>query len=125
MFRLKVTDTCEPYFAQYKILTVPSLYIYETSMFVKNNPSMFCQLSDVVSRNRRDQNKVCRPNSKTAMMRKSVFCMAPSIYNKLPKSLRELPPTLFKRKLRATLENKCYYKIGDYMSDKQFLINQQ
>lgn len=123
MFRLKVMDSCEPYFARHSILTLPSLYIYETAMFVKNNPDLYCQLADAVPRNRRDQHRVCKPNSKTTLMRKSIFCMAPSIYNKLPKSLRELPRSLFQRKLKATLERKCYYKVNDFMADKCFGIS--
>lgn len=117
MFHLKVTDTCKPYFNKYKILTIPSLYIFETAMFVRHNPDLFCRLSNVVPRSRRDQYKVCVRNSKTSLMHKSVFCMAPLIYNKLPLPLRELSTTLFQRKLRIILTNKCYYKINEFFTD--------
>lgn len=117
MFHLRMTDTCKPLFYKYKILTLPSLYILETAMFVRYNPDLFCRLSDVVSRNRRDQYKVCVRNPKTTLMRKSIFSMAPFIYNKIPLSLRELPTSLFQRKLRTILLNKSYYKINEFMND--------
>ncbi|KAF9822913.1 hypothetical protein SFRURICE_010442 [Spodoptera frugiperda] len=38
MFKLDTTDSCSPYLKQYKILTLPGMYIMEMSMFVKSNP---------------------------------------------------------------------------------------
>lgn len=123
MFHLKMTDSCRPFFVGYNILTTPSLYIFETAVFVKQNPDLFCRLSDVIQRNRRDQSKVCVRNSTTTLMRKSIFCMAPFVYNKLPITLRELPTSLFQRKLRTILSDKCYYTINQFMTDKQLTYN--
>lgn len=120
MFHLKVTDSCKPFFYKYKILTLPSLYILETAMYVKNNPNLFCCPSDVVVRNRRDNNKVCLLDRKTKMMGKSIFAMAPTIFNKLPKCIRILPNLEFQRKLKTILSIKCYYTLNEYLIDKDF-----
>lgn len=53
MFLLKRTERCVPFFKQYKILTLPSLYILEVVIFVKSNPNLFPRLDDAVVRNRR------------------------------------------------------------------------
>ncbi|KOB65431.1 putative rotatin, partial [Operophtera brumata] len=49
MFHLKMIDSCKPFFYKYNILTIPSLYIFETAMFVKDNPDIFLWLSDLAS----------------------------------------------------------------------------
>lgn len=121
MFKLKPTDSCEPYFRNYKILTLPCLYIFEVAVFVKTNPSRFRRLSDVVPRNRRDNSVLCLESANTALMRKSVYCMAPVIYNKLPKTWKELPLSLFKKRLRSFLVAKAYYTIKEFLIEKEFI----
>lgn len=121
MFGLKTMDSCKPYFIEHKILTLPSLYIIEMAIFVKNNPNMFPKLSDLIERNRRDNNIACRQTGKTALLQKSAICMAPRIYNKIPKSLRELNINIFKIKFKKILLDKCYYSIHDFLNDK-FLL---
>ncbi|KAI5644419.1 hypothetical protein NE865_03526 [Phthorimaea operculella] len=88
MLHIKQDDSCRPYFIKHKILTLPCLYILEMALFVKRNPDLFTKVSDVVVRNRRDNDLVCIPRFKTALMKKGVICMAPRIYNKIPKHIR-------------------------------------
>lgn len=118
MFKLKVTDSCKPYFEQYKILTLPSLYILEVVMFVKCNPHLFPRLEDVAHRNRRDNSKLCLHPCKTALMRRSIFCMAPIVYNKLPKIWRELNTEALKRRLKLFLVQRAYYNIKEFLDEK-------
>lgn len=117
MFNLKTTDSCKNYFTKYRILTLPSLYILEIAMFVKTNPQLFPRMADKFPRNRRDDSKLCLHSSKTALMHKSVFCMAPIIYNKLPKSLKELTIPKFKQTLKLILAQKAYYSITEFLND--------
>lgn len=119
MFKLKSTDSCVPYFKEFKILTLPCLYILEVAVFVKSNPNRFTRLADIVPRNRRDNTRLCMQTAKTALMRKSVFCMAPFVYNKLPKSWKSLNLPLFKKKLRTFLVNKAYYNISEFLAEKE------
>ena len=112
-----------PYFKQHKILTLPSLYIMEVAVFVKSNPNRFKRLADVVPRNRRDNNQVCSHPAKTALLRKSVYCMGPVIYNKLPKQWKELPLTIFKTRLKRFLTHKAYYNISEFLTEKEFVCS--
>lgn len=117
MFRICTTDSCKPYFVQHRILTLPSIYILEIALFVKKNPQLFPRLSDTVVRNRRDNTRLRIHGSKTELMRKSIFCMGPNIYNKLPTELKTLNIMLFKKRLKNILVNKCYYNVKDYLND--------
>lgn len=117
MFNLKQTDSCRPFFKKYKLLTLPSLYVLETIMFVKSNPDLYQRISDTVTRNRRDNSKLRSHIAKTALMKKSIFCMAPTIYNKIPKEHKDLDANMFKKKMRNLLTEKCYYHINDFLND--------
>lgn len=87
MFGLNTTQSCRPYFTKFKTLTLPSLFIYEVAIFVKVNPHLFSSLSDIV--------RLCIIPSNTALMHNSVFCLAPVIFNKIPKSIKQLTVTKF------------------------------
>lgn len=79
MFNLKTTDSCKQLFKKHKILTLPSLYIYEVAIFVKNNEHLFVHAHDIHDRNLRNRNRLCSHQSNTALLSKSVLCMAPKI----------------------------------------------
>lgn len=117
MFGLQSTDSCKQYFIKFKILTLPSLFIYEVAVFVKANPKLFSRLADVSNRSRRDGDKLCIVPCNTALMHKSVFCLAPVIFNKIPKSIQQLPLNKFKLQLKKFLISKCFYNLTEYLID--------
>lgn len=115
MFNLKQYDSCRPYFRKYNILTLPSLYMLEIALFVKNNRNIFMRQSDRVVRNRRDDDIVTRARYKTALLKKSVICMAPLIYNKIPKEIRKNNINMFKKQFKTYLLEKCYYSVNEFL----------
>lgn len=124
MCGLKTTDSCVPYFKSLKILTLPSLYILETALFVKCNPHLFQKLSEVRKNPIRTQyiNKLCHVKCKTALMQKSFFGIAPRIYNKLPNTIKNLTVSQFKRALNEYLLIKCYYTIDSFLNDDSMTL---
>ena len=123
MCNLQQMDSCKPYFISLKLLTLPSLYIYETVIFLKSNPDLF----EFYTRSRHKDNLRIVP-SKTKLLHQSIFCMAPHIYNNLPPFLKNISDVnTFKKKLQHLLIAKCYYSIREYLNDKtlnQPLTNQ-
>jgi hypothetical protein len=118
MFNLKTTDSCRPYFIKYGILSLPSLYIFEVAMFVRNNPQHFPRFSDIVKRNRRDEHRLQSQAAKTSLLSKSIYCMGPQIFNKIPNSFKKENINLFKKHLKSFLNEKCYYAVNDFLNDK-------
>ncbi|KAJ0183012.1 hypothetical protein K1T71_000988 [Dendrolimus kikuchii] len=116
IFHLKQTDTCKPFFIDFKILTFPSLYIFEIIMLIKNNPTLF---ENYKSARHINKNKICMPPHTTALYDKSVFGMAPRIYNKLPYNImQESNIHIFKQKLFEWLTKKSYYSVQDYLNER-------
>lgn len=124
IFDLKVTDSCVPVFKQNNLLTFTCLYILEMAIFVKTNTHLFPTLKN--TRNRTTslrtqyEDKLCLGKYKTALLRKSVMCMAPLIYNHIPRNIKEQPLRIFKKYLKILLVKKCYYSITDFLNDKSF-----
>ena len=73
-------------------------------------------MADIFPQNRRNKNKLCLHTSKTTLVRKSVICMAPIVYNKLPNSWKDLRNDAFKQKLKSFLVEKAYYNINDFLN---------
>lgn len=122
MCGLKTTETCAPHFKSLKLLTLPAMYIYETTLFVKTNLHLFTKISDVKKTPMRSQylNQLCDIKCRTALMKKSFFGMASKIYNKVPDSIRTLPLSKFKKALSSLLIEKCYYTVPDFLNDNNF-----
>lgn len=121
MFKLKVTDSCKTYFLNNKLLTFPCIYILELSIFVKSNIKLYPTLKDTTNRittiRSQYKDKLCTGAYKTALLKKSVFGMAPVIYNKIPSSIKEQPLRIFKKQLASLLIQKCYYSVSDFLLD--------
>lgn len=117
MFGLKITDSCETYFKEHKILTLPSLYIYEVAVFVKNNQHLFCRAEVASNRMQRDRNRLFLESCKTSLMKNSIFFMAQLIYNKIPRDIRDLTASLFANRVKKILLDKCYYRVTDFLND--------
>lgn len=114
MFKLKNTDTCKPYFEKYKLLTLPCIYIYETAVFVKANLHLFPTL-----KSKRRNKEICVVPHSTALYSKNFLGMAPRVYNKIPKSIKDLEKMHdFKKAFLNLLKTKAYYTVSEYLADK-------
>lgn len=116
VYGLNRTESCRPLFVENRILTFPALYIYELSLFVKNNLNMFTLRNPRPRLQSKYGYDVICPASKSAFFSKSVMCMSAKIYNKLSVDLKKLPPVQFKKKLFDWLVNECIYSVSDFLS---------
>lgn len=119
MCNLIVTDSCAPLFKSLKLLTFPSLYIFEVAVFVKSNMNLFNKMSENRNRPIRSQykNLLIVNGSDTALVKKNIICMGPIIFNRIPDVIKKETFPLFKRKLTDLLIYKCYYSIGEFLTD--------
>lgn len=115
MCGLKRTDSCRTFFKNNNLLTMPSLYIFEMALFIRQNPKLFKTV--VRSRSRKQLYTLNNIQHKTALYAKSVFVMAPKIYNRIPNYIKECNDyNLFKSKLFQFLIDYTFYSVSDFMS---------
>lgn len=123
MCSMDATESCVSKFREMCILPFPCLYVYEVLVFVKNNPNLFTMESHSYARclRLRPDNILCYPKCKTALVSKSIFGMAPKLFNALPKDLKEMPISLFKIKFKKFLLDRCFYSVEEFLSFTQTL----
>ena len=106
-------------FKEINILTVASQYIFENLMYVRKNISNFVQMSDVHSINTRNKHNLAVHATRLHRVSNSFMGQCIRFYNKLPKAVRDLPIRKFKNHIKSKLLKKGYYKISDYLNDKE------
>lgn len=110
---LKQTDSCKKHFQELKLLTLPSIYIYEAALLVKRNIDKYETLNL-----KRHKSTLRAPICKTSMYSKSLFNMRIKIYNKLPQTIKDTCSFhIFKNKLKEFLIKKAYYTIEEFIND--------
>ena len=115
---LQYKESCKDHFVNLKIMTVISLYIYETLMFVKKNLSLFKQ--DEISHlyETRNKNTFVRPQKhKTKIFEKSVTYNGIKLYNLLPNTLKELNYPIFKQKIKLFFVNNPLYTMDEFYAN--------
>lgn len=122
LVNIKKTDSCRPHFIEHQILTLPSLYILETALFVRRNMTLFKLKKDTQS-TRQLRTKyvydIKLPQSTMQMYRNGPYYSAIKIYNNLPETIKsENEYKTFYSKLKKYLIEKCFYSVNEFMNDK-------
>lgn len=116
IFDMKPTDSCRMLFRDKGILTLASLYIYESSIFVKENiHHLFKSLEH--SYDTRNKTLLSTNKKNYSYIQRNVEYSVIKIYNKLPDNIRNLHTEAMKRKLKQILVKKAYYTMDEYFSD--------
>lgn len=118
IFNLKWTDSCKPIFIKQKLLTLPSLYIFETCKFVRNNYSLFERDKRFVSRRKVAQKPLVVPRNRLKLCDKNCYTMAVKIFNHLPVEFRSATDLEFNKKVYNWLCERCFYSINEYLECK-------
>ena len=115
---LQYNESCKEHFVSLGIMTVVSLYIFETLLFVKNNLNLLKQ--DEISHlyETRGKHTFVRPQKhRTKFFEKSVSYSGIKLYNSLPTSVKELKYPLFKHKLKQFFISNCLYTLEDFYTN--------
>jgi len=119
MFQLKFNESCKQLFVSKKILTLPSLYIYEVVKFITNNYTYFAHYETCHKYNTRGtENKFLLPSyTNKSTIQSSVQIHPIKIWNKLPSEWRLAHPKDLLHDLKCHLETTAYYSVNDYLSN--------
>lgn len=118
ILNLKQTDTCKHIFAKRNILTLVSLYIYESIIFLTENKSLFLCHEREHEHDTRNKQNLNSDKTNFTYIQKNVCHMLIKIYNKCPMEIRNLPLHTLKITLKKILSKKAYYTLNDYFIDE-------
>ena len=118
IYKLKPGTSLRQKFKEINILTMASQYIYENLLHVKKNMIMFPKNSDRHNINTRCRNQLSNCNTRLRRVNESFMGQCIRFYNKVPADIQDLPFVKFKTIVKSKLCAKGYYKITDYMDDK-------
>jgi hypothetical protein len=107
-----------PLFFEYKIMTLPCIYIYYCALLVKMNAGLFSPNSSVHGYSTHGSENIHLLMQSCAASKKGPHHSASIIFNKLPTSLKNISSIhMFKANLRKLLLCKCYYSVDEFLSD--------
>lgn len=118
IYKLGPRESLRDKFKEINILTFASQYIYENILYVKKNISSFKKNSDVHNINTRHKDKLAVLVTRLHKVNNSYKGLCIRFYNKIPVDIQNLPLQKFKSIIKQKLYKKGYYRICDYLEDK-------
>jgi nicotinamide mononucleotide adenylyltransferase len=122
IYNMKPRESLRDVFKEINILTLPSLYILSNILYVRKNLHRYNKNSDFHCLNTRNKDKLQLPRYRRAKTMKSFVGNGIMFYNKLPPIVTELPESKFKNHVKQVLLRKAYYKINEYINDKDIWL---
>ena len=125
MVGISQQTSCKPYFKKLKLLTLPSMYIYEVLVHVKSNLEEFALNNNFHNYETRSGSLLSIPGHSLSLYEKNPSYIGIKLYNKLSPDLREVVNIkLFKKKLQIFLQDNVFYSTSEfltYSSSQHFL----
>lgn len=113
---LRYRQDCRGAFVRLKMLTLPSLYIYECLRYVRRNIGQFSLRSYVHDRSTRNCEEMVVPYHRLSATRTGLSYYAPMFYNCLHNSFRDLSEKEFTARVLKILKSKAFYSIEEFCS---------
>ncbi|KAJ8736617.1 hypothetical protein PYW08_007273 [Mythimna loreyi] len=123
IYNLRRCDSLRELFKNINIMTVACQYIYENIMYVRKNLHLFSKRGDRHNYVTRNRDQLVQPGFRLAKVASSFMGYCLKCYNKIPSHILELNETKFKSCIKRTLCRQAYYKLEDYIQDKNAWLN--
>ena len=116
IFNLPSDASCRTLFREAKIMTLPSIYIYELLKYVKTNEARFQQNRDIHGHDTRDKFKIHNITRKLKVSQRDILYIGVKCYNVLPHGLKTLKFEKFKNVVKNILIQNEFYSLNEYLS---------
>lgn len=116
IFGMKPRDSCRNVFRDRKILTIISMYILDSFMFVHTNSDIFETYMNNHRYATRHKLNLLPEKCNYSYIQKNVNYVILKIYNSFPESVRALCKTEVKRLLTKYLLEGAYYSLNEFFS---------
>ena len=115
MLALKKRASCRNAFKTLQILTMTSLYILETALFVRDNQQQFAQHAGNHRHNTRGAKRLVLQQHRLALSDNDPFMAGVRITNGLPQSIKDIKERgPFKKQLKSYLTDKVFYSMSEF-----------
>ena len=92
--------------------------IYENILYARKNLTLYSKHCEKHNYNTRIKNKIVQPQFRLVKVSKSFMGNCIRFYNKIPEDIQNLTDREFKNKVKQVLCSKGYYRVDDYLNDK-------
>jgi len=109
-------DPCRKLFIELKILTFPSLYIYQLIMFVNKNSKFYITNDSIHNYNTRLKKNLHQPVTNLTQYQNGVICKGTKMYKSLPTYIKEASTNTkkFAKVLKIFLYEKAFYTLDEF-----------
>ena len=114
IYGVKKSSSCKPLFEQSKILTLPSIFILECSLFIKKG-GIQIDYKKSHSYSTRYNSVISVKQHRTKAYEGAPHYKCIQIYNKLPNSIKSQPQPKFKYLLKNYLQEKTFYSVKEFL----------
>lgn len=108
-------EDCKQAFKQLRILTLPSQYIYDSLLYIKQTKDSFRSHSDDHNYDTRNKEHLVAPYCRLTKCQKRPDSVGLRFYNALPNVVRDLHFTAFKRRVRVLLAEGAFYSVQEFL----------
>lgn len=116
MFKAKFRDSSRPLFISHKLLTLPSLFLLESSCLVYKKFQR--EIGSLSQYNTRQSYIAYLPIPTSSQTKNSVIYRSKKIFNQLPLRIRKINSyKKFRREVKALLGLKAYYSVSEFFND--------
>lgn len=113
MARIGSREHCTEWFRRFRVLTLPSLYIYCSIVKICASLSIYSTHSDLHNYETRSRDNLLASRSRLTMSQKNKLDVR--LFNKLPENLKQLDIKGLKAQLREILVDNCFYSVEQYL----------
>ncbi len=111
--------SCVPAFRKLKILPLPCMYIYQASVYIKQNLAVCEKRSDIHTYNTRHNGDLEIRSTRLTKTARNPNILMKKIFNNLPREIKDIASmATFKKELVNFLIDKCYYNVNEYLLQK-------
>jgi Reverse transcriptase (RNA-dependent DNA polymerase) len=122
MFNLKYRETCRPVFINNRILTFPSLFIFEILKFVKLNIEEFTRQDAFHNYSTRHGGNLQHASHRLSLFESNPYYIGTILYNKLPTDIKNLPTAnQYLRAIKNLLVSKAFYSVDEFLNPVDIL----
>lgn len=113
--KCKGYPSCRGKFKTLNLLTLPSLYIFDTIIYIKKNPHLVVKNSEVHSHDTRQKSSLHLPSGKSHHFRKSHLVQGIKLMNAVPKHIQDIGVlSKYKKALKQNLVDEELYAVCEF-----------